>query len=90
MATILQLRDQVGRRLRTAPERTKCLRDYFLEIAVMKGDRLSLSSSSLHCSLIRAHLTRPMGEGTGAAFEEGGAPTAGSVRVVLRWNRGLD
>lgn len=56
----------------------------------MKCDGLSLSPSSLQCSLTRANLTCPMGEQTGAAFEEGGAPTAASIGVVLRWNQGFD
>lgn len=48
--------------------------EFIFKIAMMKFDRLSLSSSSYHCSLIRADLAQPMGAWTGAAVEEWAAP----------------
>lgn len=48
--------------------------EFIFKIAMMKFDRLSLSSSSYHCSLIRADLAWPMRPWTGAAVVRNGQP----------------
>lgn len=48
--------------------------EFIFKIAMMKFDRLSLSSSSCHCSLIRADLALPMGAEQELLLSRNGQP----------------